>query len=107
MDLSPSLISEATSVLDLQLKALRSKKLEPLYPIVCVDTIHVELERPDRNEQRAVHVPIGIDLQGRQERVASQNRKRAVNCTVRIAPAEITRPNVGEFTTVSMVANCG
>ena len=67
VDLSPSLISEATSVLDVQLTALRSKKLEPLYPIVCVDTIHVELERPDRNEQRAVHVPIGIDLQGRQQ----------------------------------------
>ena len=67
VDLSPSLISEATSVLDVQLKMLGSKKLEPLYPIVCVDTIHVELERPDRNEHRAVHVPIGIDLQGRQQ----------------------------------------
>jgi transposase-like protein len=32
-----------------------------------LDTIHVELARPDRNEQRAVHVPIGIDLQGHQQ----------------------------------------
>jgi len=67
VDLSPSLISEATSVLDVQLTALRSKKLDSLYPIVYVDTIHVELERPDRNEHRAVHLPIGIDLQGRQQ----------------------------------------
>jgi putative transposase len=67
IDLNPSLISEATSVLDVQLRALQNKRLEPLYPIVTVDTIHVELERRDRNEHRAVHVPIGIDLQGRQQ----------------------------------------
>ena len=59
VDLSPSLISEATSVLDVQLSALRSKKLEPLYPIVYVDTIHVELSAPIATSSAPFTCPSG------------------------------------------------
>jgi putative transposase len=67
VDLGASLISEATAVLDVQLKALQNRRLERLYPIVTLDTVHVEIAHQAGNEQRAVHVPIGVDLQGRQQ----------------------------------------
>ena len=36
-----------------------------------------------------------------------QNLNLAVSSMVRIAPTEMTRPNVGEFTTVSIPEYCG
>src|SRR6266851_4222278 len=63
-----------------------------------------------RQQQRQNHgqCRLGpVDAIWSRSRHVRQKRNRALSCRERIAPTEITRPYVGEFTIVSIVENCG
>jgi putative transposase len=67
IDVSLELISEATSSIADKLKAWQNRRLEPVYPIISLYTHNVEIPSQERPEQRPVHLPIGINLEGRRE----------------------------------------
>lgn len=67
VDVSPSLISEVTDAVMEEVKAWQSRPLEPLYPILFLDALMVKMRHEGRVENRAVHVAIGMDLDGRKD----------------------------------------
>jgi putative transposase len=67
IDVSLELISEATGSIADKLKAWQNRRLEPVYPIIALHTHYVEISSQERAEQRPVHLPIGINLEGRRE----------------------------------------
>jgi putative transposase len=67
IDVTPEIIAEATGEISEKLKAWQNRRLEPVYPIITLYTHYVEILSKERAEQRAVHVPVGISLDGRRE----------------------------------------
>src|SRR6266550_954415 len=67
IDVPLELISEATGSIADKLKVWQNRRLEPLYPIIYLHTHYVEISCQERTEQRPVHLPIGINLDGRRE----------------------------------------
>jgi transposase-like protein len=67
VDVAPSLISEVTDAVIEEVKTWQTRPLEPLYPIVFMDALMVKMRHDGRVENRAVHVAIGIDLEGRKD----------------------------------------
>ena len=67
IDVSLELISEATDSIADKLKRWQNRRLEPVYPIIALHTHYVEILAHERAEQRAIHLPIGINLEGRRE----------------------------------------
>jgi len=67
VEISPSLISEVTDAVIEEVKAWQTRPLEPLYPIVFMDALMVKMRHEGRVENRAVHVAIGVDLEGRKD----------------------------------------
>ena len=67
VDVSPSLISEITdSVLD-EVKSWQSRPLDPVYPILFLDAIHVKMRRGRQVETVAVYVALALTLEGKKE----------------------------------------
>lgn len=64
VEVAPSLISEVTDGVLEEVRAWQTRPLEPLYPIVFMDALIVKIRHEGRVENRAVHVAIGMDLQG-------------------------------------------
>jgi len=50
-----------------EVKAWQSRPLDPLYPIVYLDALYVKMRHEGRVENRAVHVAIGVSMEGRKE----------------------------------------
>ncbi len=67
IDVNLELISEATGAIAEKLKVWQNRRLEPLYPIISLHTHYVDIPDQGQVEHRAVHVPIGINLEGRRE----------------------------------------
>jgi putative transposase len=67
IDVSLEIIAEATGSIADKLKAWQNRRLEPVYPIISLHTHFVEIPCQERAEQRPVHLPIGINLEGRRE----------------------------------------
>jgi len=67
VEIAPSLISEVTDAVIEEVKAWQTRPLEPLYPIVFMDALMVKMRHEGRVENRAVHVAIGMDLEGRKD----------------------------------------
>jgi putative transposase len=67
IDVSLELISEATGSIADKLKAWQNRRLESVYPIISLHTHFVEIPCQERPEQQPVHLPIGINLEGRRE----------------------------------------
>jgi putative transposase len=67
IDVSLELISEATSSIADKLTAWQNRRLEPIYPIISLHTHFIDIPSQERAEQRPVHLPIGINLEGRRE----------------------------------------
>lgn len=66
-EVSPALISTVTdSVLD-DVKAWQSRPLDPVYPIVYLDAIHLKLRSNGHVQNQAVYLALGINLEGRKE----------------------------------------
>lgn len=64
-EVSPSLIS-SVAVAD-EVKAWQSRALEPIYPIVYLDCIHVKVRDTGAVRVKAVYLAIGINLNGEKE----------------------------------------
>jgi putative transposase len=68
VEVSPSLISEVVAGLDEEVAAWRSRRLDAVWPIVYFDGIVVHVRgEGGRVSQHALHVALGVNLQGRKE----------------------------------------
>lgn len=65
-EVSPSLISSVTDAVAEEVKAWQSRPLDPLYPIVYLDCIHVKV-REGTVRVKAVYLAIGITMDGEKE----------------------------------------
>ena len=67
VEISPSLVSAVTdSVLD-DVRAWQSRPLDPVYPIVYLDAIHLKLRSSGSVQNQAVYVALGISKDGHKE----------------------------------------
>lgn len=65
-EVSPSLISSVTDAVSDEVKAWQSRPLDPIYPIVYLDCIHVKV-REGTVRVKAVYLAIGITMEGEKE----------------------------------------
>ena len=65
-EVSPSLISSVTDAVADEVKAWQARPLEPIYPIVYLDCIHVKV-REGAVRVKAVYLAIGINMRGEKE----------------------------------------
>ena len=65
-EVSPSLISSVTDAVADEVKAWQSRPLDPIYPIVYLDCIHVKV-REGTVRVKAVYLAIGITMEGEKE----------------------------------------
>jgi len=66
-EVSPSLISSVTDAVADEVKAWQSRPLEPIYPIVYLDCIHVKVRDTGAVRVKAVYLAIGINVSGEKE----------------------------------------
>lgn len=67
VEVSPTLISNVTdSVID-EVRSWQSRPLERLYPIVYLDALYVKIRDGAHVQNRAIHVAIGVTLEGNKE----------------------------------------
>src|SRR5450432_1290515 len=67
VEVSPTLISNVTEAVMEEVKAWQSRPLDAVYPIVYLDALVVKMRTEGRVENRAVHVAIGIGMDGNKE----------------------------------------
>ena len=65
-EVSPSLISSVTDAVADEVKAWQSRPLDPVYPIVYLDCLHVKV-REGTVRVKAVYLAIGITMEGEKE----------------------------------------
>jgi putative transposase len=65
-EISPSLISSVTDAISEEVKAWQARPLDPIYPIVYLDCIHVKV-REGAVRVKAVYLAIGITMNGNKE----------------------------------------
>lgn len=66
-EVSASLISSVTDAVADEVKAWQSRPLEPVYPIVYLDCIHVKVRDSGAVRVKAVYLAIGINMSGEKE----------------------------------------
>lgn len=68
VEVSPTLISQITADLDVEVTAWRQRRLDAVWPIVYLDGIVVHVRgESGRVAQHTMHVAIGVNLQGKKE----------------------------------------
>jgi len=67
VEVSPSLISAVTDSVLEDVKAWQSRPLDPVYPIVYLDAIHVKMRSSGHVQNTAVYVALAINLEGNKE----------------------------------------
>jgi putative transposase len=68
VDVSPTLVSQITADLDAEVTAWRTRRLDPVWPIVYLDGIVVHVRgESGRVSQHTMYVAMGVNLQGRKE----------------------------------------
>jgi len=65
-EISPSLISSITDAVADEVKAWQSRPLDPIYPIIYLDCIHVKV-REGAVRVKAVYLAIGVSMSGEKE----------------------------------------
>lgn len=66
-EVSPALISAVTDAVLEDVQAWQSRPLDPLYPIVYLDAIHLKLRTDGRVQTQAVYMALGITIEGKKE----------------------------------------
>jgi transposase-like protein len=66
-EVSPQLISAVTDAVLEDVKAWQARPLDPLYPIVYLDALHIKLKQSGHVQTCAVYVALGINLEGHKE----------------------------------------
>jgi putative transposase len=68
VDVSPTLISNVTSVVDEEVSSWRTRPLDPTWPIVYFDGIVVHVRGANKRvSKHTIYVALGVNLQGRKE----------------------------------------
>lgn len=67
IEVSPALISSVTEAVQDEVRAWQSRPLDEIYPIVYLDALYVKMRDNGHVQNRAVHVAIGVNLEGRKE----------------------------------------
>jgi putative transposase len=66
-EVSPTLISSVTDAVTEEVKAWQLRPLDPIYPIVYLDCIHVKVRDTGAVRVKAVYLAIGINMDGEKE----------------------------------------
>ena len=64
MEVSAGTVSTITEQIWPQVEAWQSRPLAKIYPIIYLDAIHLKLRREGQVENVAVHIVLGVDLEG-------------------------------------------
>ena len=67
IEVSPTLISNVTEAVQDEVRAWQNRPLEPIYPILYMDALYVRMRDNGHVQNRAVHVAIGVNLEGYKE----------------------------------------
>lgn len=67
VDVSPSLISAVTDTVLEDVTSWQGRPLDPVYPIVYLDAIHVKLRVQGHVESQAVYLALGINMEGQKD----------------------------------------
>ena len=67
VDVSPELISRVTDAVHDDVRAWRTRPLERTYPIVYLDVLRVNSRQNGKNENKALYLALGINMDGRKE----------------------------------------
>jgi len=67
VEVSPSLISTVTDAVLDDVKAWQSRPLDPVYPIVFLDAIHLKLRRSGHVQTQAVYLALALTMEGEKE----------------------------------------
>jgi len=67
VDVSPTLISNVTEAIVDEVRAWQNRSLDEFYPIVYMDALRVKIRADHQVENRAIHVAIGVNLEGTKE----------------------------------------
>ena len=67
VEVSPSLISTVTDAVLDDVKAWQSRPLEPVYPIVYLDAIHVKMRTSGHVQTQAVYLALALTMEGEKE----------------------------------------
>ncbi len=67
VDVSPTLVFNVTEAVQDEVRAWQNRPLEPTYPIVYMDALYVRMRDNGHVQNRAVHVAIGVNLEGYKE----------------------------------------
>ena len=63
-DVSPTLISSVTDAVVEDVKQWQSRPLDPVYPVVYLDCIHVKVRDTGAVSAKAIYLAIGINMEG-------------------------------------------
>src|SRR5215469_8046491 len=64
VEVSPTLISNVTDAVIEEVRAWQSRPLDGIYPILYLDALYVKMRNEGRVENRAVHVAVGVRMDG-------------------------------------------
>ncbi len=67
VDVSASTISKVTDKVWEQVEAWQNRPLAPIYPIIYMDAIHIKIRRDGKVSNTAVHIVLGVDLEGHRD----------------------------------------
>jgi len=67
VDVSPSLISQVTDKIWEQVEAWQNRPLEAIYAMIYLDAIHIKLRRDGKVSNTAVHIVLGVGLDGQRD----------------------------------------
>jgi putative transposase len=66
-EVSPTLISSVTDAVSDEVKAWQGRPLEPLYPILYLDCLHIKVRDAGAVRVKAVYLAIGVNMDGHKE----------------------------------------
>ena len=67
MDVSPQTISAITEKIWPLVEEWQTRPLQPLYPFLFLDAIHINLKRDGKSQNTAVYICLGIDPEGKKD----------------------------------------
>ena len=67
VDVSASTISKVTDKVWEQVEAWQNRPLSPIYAIIYMDAIHIKIRRDGKVSNTAVHIVLGVDLEGHRD----------------------------------------
>ena len=67
VDVSPELISKVTDAVHEDVRSWRTRPLDSIYPIVYLDALRIKSRQNGKNENKALYLALGINMEGRKE----------------------------------------